>query len=279
MSRARAYAKINLALVVGPLRVDGKHEVVTVLQRIDLHDEISLERGESLAVAGFAEDTIVRAGLEALADAAGVEPCWHVHIEKRIPVAAGLGGGSADAATALRLANGTLDLPLPRDDLHDIAARLGADVPFFLGDGAQLATGDGTVLQRIELPLDYWILIVVPDDARKESTRDVYDAFDDRDVASGYTERAAALREALTAVERARDLAGLPPNDLASSPLASQLVHAGAFRADVSGAGPALYGLFESEDDASRAADALAHVGRTLVTRPAEAGDRPRVAR
>ena len=221
----------------------------------------------------------MRAALEALADAAGVEPCWHVHIEKRIPVAAGLGGGSADAATALRLANGTLDLPLPRDDLHDIAARLGADVPFFLGDGAQLATGDGTVLERIELPLDYWILIVVPDDMRKEATRDVYDAFDGREVASGYTERAAALRQALTAVEGARDLAGLPPNDLASSPLASQLVLAGAFRADVSGAGPALYGLFESEDGASRTADALAHVGRTLVTRPAEAGDRPRVAR
>ena len=278
MSQAKAYAKINLALVVGPLR-DGKHEVVTVLQRIDLYDEISLEPAESLTVAGFAEDTIVRAALEAFAVAAGVEPYWHVRIEKRIPVAAGLGGGSADAATALRLANGTLDLPLPRDDLHDIAARLGADVPFFLGDGTQLATGDGTVLEPIELPLDYWILIVVPEDARKESTRDVYNAFDDRDVASGYTERAAALREALTAVERARDLAGLPPNDLASSPLASQLVHTGAFRADVSGAGPALYGLFESQDDASRAADALAHVGRTLVTRQAEAGDRPRVAR
>ena len=74
MSRAKAYAKINLALVVGPLRDDGKHEVVTVLQRIDLHDEISLEPAESLAVAGFAEDTIVRAALEALAVAAGVEP-------------------------------------------------------------------------------------------------------------------------------------------------------------------------------------------------------------
>jgi 4-diphosphocytidyl-2-C-methyl-D-erythritol kinase len=279
MSQAKAHAKINLALVVGSVRDDGKHEVATVLQRIDLHDEISLEPAESLAVAGFAADTIVRAALEALADAAGVEPCWHVHLEKRIPVAAGLGGGSTDAASALRLANGTLDLPLPRDDLHDIAARLGADVPFFLDDGTQFATGDGTALERIELPLDYWVLIVVPDDVRKETTRDVYDAFDRGDVASGYAERAAALRKALTAVEGARDLAGLPPNDLASSPLASQLMLAGAFRADVSGAGPALYGLFEREDDASRAAGALAHVGRTLVTRPAEAGDRPRVAR
>ena len=203
-----------------------------------------------------------------------------MRIEKRIPVAAGLGGGSADAAAALRLANGTLDLPLPRDDLHDIAARLGADVPFFLGDGTQLATGDGTVLERIELPLDYWILIVVPDDARKESTRDVYDAFDDRDgrvgvhgessrtQASAHGRRESS-RPGRAAPERPRVLAPRIPTRACRAPFA-RTSRAPARR---------VYGLFESEDDASRAADALAHVGRTLVTRPAEAGDRPRVAR
>src|SRR3984893_13160975 len=98
-----AHAKINLALVVGPIRADGKHEVVTVLQRIDLADEITLESADELAVAGFDGDTIVRAALESLAAAAGVEPRWRARIEKRIPVAAGLGGGSSDAAAALRL--------------------------------------------------------------------------------------------------------------------------------------------------------------------------------
>jgi 4-diphosphocytidyl-2-C-methyl-D-erythritol kinase len=279
VSHAKAYAKINLALVVGPRRDDGKHEVVTVLQRIDLHDEISLEASEALAVEGFAEDAIVRAALAALALAARVEPKWHVHIDKRIPVAAGLGGGSTDAAAALRLANATLAAPLSPHELHGVAARVGADVPFFLREGTQLATGDGTELKRIALPLDCGIVIVLPDGAAKESTRAVYDEFDARGGASGFPERATALTHALAAAERPRDLARLPPNDLASSQVASRLVLAGAFRADVSGAGPAVYGLFESEADASRAADAVAHVGRTFVTRPAGAGDLPRVAR
>ena len=275
MSHAKAHAKINLALVVGPLRDDGKHEVVTVLQQIDLHDDISLEPSESMVVEGFADDTIVRAALAALAIVAGVEPKWHVHIEKRIPLAAGLGGGSTDAAAALRLANGTLAAPLSSHELHGVAARLGADVPFFLRGGTQLATGDGTELERIELPLDYRIVIVLPDGAAKESTRAVYEEFDARDGAPGFTERAAALMQELTATQRARDLARLPLNDLASSPVASQVVLTGAFRADVSGAGPAVYGLFESEKDASRAANAVAHAGRTFATRPIEAGDLP----
>ena len=101
MTELRAPAKLNLALVVGPLRPDGRHEVATVLQAIDLCDDIELEPADSLVVEGFAEDTIVRAALIRLAEAAGVTPGWRVRIEKRIPVAGGLGGGSSDAAAAL----------------------------------------------------------------------------------------------------------------------------------------------------------------------------------
>ncbi len=99
MSRAPAPAKVNLALVVGPLRDDGKHEVLTVLQRIDLVDRIELREAPDLRVDGFADDTLVETALRRLARTAGVEPRWRVRIEKRIPVAAGLGGGSSDAAT------------------------------------------------------------------------------------------------------------------------------------------------------------------------------------
>ncbi|MGH3126482.1 MAG: 4-(cytidine 5'-diphospho)-2-C-methyl-D-erythritol kinase, partial [Gaiellaceae bacterium] len=127
MSEARAFAKINLGLVVGPRRDDGKHEVVTVLQRIDLHDDVALEVADELTIEGFAADTIVRAALQALALAARVEPRWRVRIGKRIPIAAGLGGGSADAAAALRLANATLTDTLPLDALHRVAASVGAD--------------------------------------------------------------------------------------------------------------------------------------------------------
>jgi 4-diphosphocytidyl-2-C-methyl-D-erythritol kinase len=268
VKRAQAFAKINLALVVGPVRDDGKHEVVTVLQRVDLADGIELESAETLTVEGFEDDTLVRRALEALAEAAGGAPRWRARIEKRIPVASGLGGGSSDAASTLVLANADLPEPLPPAALHDIAARLGADVPFFLQAGTRLATGDGTTLEPVELPHDYLVVLVLPDSESKESTAAVYRAFDDRRGADGFDERRTALLDALVAIEHVSDLARLPQNDLVSSPLAEQLRVLGAFRADVSGAGPAVYGLFDRLTDAERAATAFRRVGRTWIVRP-----------
>lgn len=273
MSAAAAHAKINLALLVGGLRDDGKHEVVTVLQRIDLHDTISVVPADALVVEGFVEDTIVRAALESLATAAERERRWRVRIEKRIPVAAGLGGGSSDAAAALLLANASLEQPLDSDELHRIAARIGADVPFFLWPGPQLGRGDGTQLEALVLPTGYTVVLVVPTAETKASTRAVYADFEARRGADGFGDRAAALAAALVSVRTARDLAELPRNDLAASPVASELENAGAFRADVSGAGPTVYGLFEDHAAAVQAAASLSSAGRTLVTRPAEAGD------
>jgi len=260
-----APAKINLALVVGPLRPDGKHELVTVFHRVDLGDRVSIEPATDTRVDGFPEDTIVRAALESLAAPHG----WRVHIQKKIPLAAGLGGGSSDAATALRLANAQLAAPRTEQELHEIAARAGADVPFFLRDGPQLGTGDGTTLEAVELPQDFVVLLALPKDAAKPSTAAVYAAFDERGGEAGFDERAAALRSALAAVRRPRDLATLPANDLAQSPLADELRAHGAFRADVSGAGPSVYGLFHRTADARRAARALGRSARIWVTIPA----------
>ena len=266
--RAPAPAKINLALVVGPTRADGKHEVATVLQRIDLADRVAVVPGTALTVTGFAGDTIVRHALLALAEAAGVEPRWAATITKRIPVAAGLGGGSSDAATALRLANEALESPLDAADLRSLAATLGADVPFFLGDGPQLGRGDGSTLEPLDLPQDYWIVLVLPNGAAKASTAAVYADFDARDGGAGWEERRARLDTALGGVRRPRDLAALPPNDLASSPLASELLRHGAFRADVSGAGPTVYGLFHHRRQAEAARRALRDAGTTWLTVP-----------
>jgi 4-diphosphocytidyl-2-C-methyl-D-erythritol kinase len=260
VNRAPASAKINLALVVGPPREDGYHEVVTVLQRVALADRIAVEPAQALRVTGFPGDTLVRGALEALAERAGIEPAWHAAITKRIPVAAGLGGGSSDAATALRLANALL--PVPRGDLHEIAAGLGADVPFFLAAGPQVGEGTGTTLRPVSLPADYWVVLVAPHGDAKASTADVYGAFQ---AANGFDDRRAALLEA---VERG-DLADLPPNDLASSPLAAELRELGAFRADVTGAGPTVYGLFLDRADAASARRALRRAGRTWLTVPA----------
>jgi 4-diphosphocytidyl-2-C-methyl-D-erythritol kinase len=267
--RAPAPAKLNLALVVGPRRGDGKHDVTTVLQRIDLADRVSVTTGSHLEVIGFAGDTIVRKALTSLAAAAGVEPRWSVRLEKRVPVAAGLGGGSSDAATALRLANETLARPLAADRLVDLAAAVGADVPFFLLSGPQLGEGDGTALSDVRLPQDFWVVVVLPAGVRKPSTEAVYADFDRRGGAAGYTDRRARLLDAVANVRRPRDLAALPANDLASSPLAHELSARGAFRADVTGAGPAVYGLFHHRQAAAAARRALARRGRTWLTVPA----------
>jgi 4-diphosphocytidyl-2-C-methyl-D-erythritol kinase len=267
--RAPAPAKVNLALVVGPPRDDGKHEVLTVLQRIDLVDRIDLTTAPELRVEGFAGDTLVTGALRELARAADVEPLWRVRIAKRIPVAAGLGGGSSDAATALRLANETLPEPLPLDDLLQIAAGLGADVPFFLVDGPQLGSGDGSELEPLELPQDFWIVLLLPRGGAKSSTGDVYAAFDARRGPAGWAERRQVLLDGLAQVERPRDLAALLPNDLVSSPHAETMRAAGAFRADVSGAGPVVYGLFHQRRDAEAARRSIRRLGRTWLAAPA----------
>jgi 4-diphosphocytidyl-2-C-methyl-D-erythritol kinase len=267
VTRAPAAAKINLSLVVGPARADGKHEVVTVYQRVALSDRIAVERSPDLRVAGFADDTLVRRALERMADENGKS--FAARIEKRIPVAAGLGGGSSDAATALRLANALRAKPYPVDRLRALARELGADVPYFLEEGPQLGTADGAELESLELPQDYWILLVLPRHAVKSSTERVYADFDARDGARGYDERRASLLDALARVKRPRDLAALPTNDLASSPLASELVALGAFRADVTGAGPTVYALFLHGHQARAAQKRMSPEGRTWLTAPA----------
>ncbi len=209
MTHTRAYAKINLGLVVGPIRDDGKHEVVTVLQRIELHDDVTLEPASRLEVVGFEDDTLVRTALSSFARAAGVEPNWLIGIEKLIPVAAGLGGGSSDAAAALSLVSMIAAEPLPDDALLELAAEVGADVPFFLRQGPQLGTGVGTELTSVSLPTDYHVVLLVPDGESKRSTASVYQAFDERNGARGFDRRVLDFHAALSSVTAARDLAAL----------------------------------------------------------------------
>ena len=240
-----------------------------MLQRLALCDRVRVEPAARLSVRGFAEDTLVSAALRRLAAEAGVAALWEATIDKKLPVAAGVGGGSSDAATALRLANATLPAPLPPERLHALAAELGADVPFFLTQGPQLGTGDGSELSPLELPQDYWVVLLLPEGAQKPSTGAVYDAFDARGGEEGFAARRATLLAALAEARRARDLAALPRNDLAASALAAELEERGAFRADVTGAGPAVYGLFLHREAAAAARRALRGRGRTWLTVPA----------
>jgi 4-diphosphocytidyl-2-C-methyl-D-erythritol kinase len=272
MTRVPAAAKINLALLVGPLREDGLHEVVTVLQRVDLCDSVTIDPAPELIVEGYRKDTLVRSALAKLLARTGHGEGWHVQLRKRIPLASGLGGGSADAGAALSLANHTLEESLTEEELREVAAEVGADVPFFLTPGPKLAEGGGEHVRPVELPQDYWVVLALPRFARKGSTADIYKRFDEMKGAQDFEGRREAFLEALAAVRRPRDFAAFPPNDLAVAagqpPLVGELLEKGAFRADVSGAGPAAYGLFHHRRDAQAAARTLRMRARVWVVAP-----------
>ena len=260
-----AHAKLNLALVVGARRPDGRHELLTIFQRLDLADTISVQPANRTSIEGFPEDTLVGAALGSL----GAPHGWRAEIDKRIPVAAGLGGGSSDAATALRLGNAQLEKSLDEQRLHELAASLGADVPFFLRGGPQLGSGVGATLEPVAIPQEFVVCLLLPHGAGKGSTRAVYDAFDARSGGKGFSDRATTFRDVLGRVRVARDLAELPSNDLASSVHVETLRAEGAFRADVSGAGPTVYALFEDRETAERARDAVEQIGSCWIANPA----------
>jgi 4-diphosphocytidyl-2-C-methyl-D-erythritol kinase len=166
--RTHARAKINLGLWVIRRRPDGFHEIVTVFHRISLHDTIQVEKAESLEVLckGGPEgaDNLVHRAARALSDFTGQALPARIEIEKRIPMGRGLGGGSSDAATTLVALNRIYELGLPADDLIEIGARLGADVPFFLLDcGAALARGKGEKLTPLDSNLRAEVLICDPE--------------------------------------------------------------------------------------------------------------------
>ena len=149
---------------------------------------------------------------------------------------------------------------------------LGADVPFFLTPGPKLAEGAGERLSSLELPQDFWVLVALLRRARKASTAEVYRRFDELEAAAGFAERKATLLDVLSSCRRPRDFAALPMNDLAqaagTASLADELRGLGAFRADVSGAGPAVYALFHRREHAAAAARRLRLRARVWVTAP-----------
>jgi 4-diphosphocytidyl-2-C-methyl-D-erythritol kinase len=182
--RLRAFAKVNLCLHVVGKRPDGYHELRTIFQAISLHDtlDISIERSSTLSVQFMtcnvpelqSQENLVMRAIRAISPEIGFYGHVSVHLEKRIPVARGLGGGSSDAAAALigmlRLTN--MELPLPR--LMEIAAGLGADVPFFLFGGRALAVNRGDEIYPLDDGLRRTIVVVSPKDIGV-STKEAYE--------------------------------------------------------------------------------------------------------
>lgn len=270
-----APAKINVCLFLGPLRDDGRHEVVTVMQSISLADRVALEQlpeGEPDQIAGsgasIADNLALRAVRELRARSGVAIAPARVEIDKRIPVAAGLAGGSTDAAAALRLlarASGIEDDEL----LHEVAASLGSDVPGQLRPGRSLGTGAGDELRRVPGVAPYAVL-VVPDMAGL-ATADVYAEADRLGLPRDAESLAGAHELVLEALPDLPD--ELCVNELAPAALSlrpdlekrlDRLTDAGADVALISGSGPTALGLFR-DGDAAR--DAAAQFSGSLVAR------------
>src|SRR5579885_1660078 len=192
----RAYAKINLTLDVLGRRADGYHELVTVMQEIDLYDTLCLTTADdgkvqllcSVPELNNTENLVVRAA-ELVRRQRGLEQGVRIELLKRIPVAAGLGGGSSDAAAVLLALQ--RQLPLSPTDLLDLAAALGSDVPFFLTGGLALCEGRGERVQPLDAQLPpsmRWLLLLKP--AISISTAAVFRSLSASDYTDGSHSRA-----------------------------------------------------------------------------------------
>ena len=163
-------AKINLFLEVIARRPDGYHEIETVMQVVDLCDHVRLSRiprGIEVSVSGeevpAGPENLAYRAAALLVESAGLRGGVHIGLEKRIPVSGGLGGGSSNAAAVLAGLNRLYGLRCSREELQELAAKLGSDVPFFLSDGLALATGRGEVLTPIRPPWSHeWVVIANP---------------------------------------------------------------------------------------------------------------------
>lgn len=266
----KAYAKVNLALEITGKRDDGYHNVATILQTVDLADTLVISQADELVVdcddADLAGDrNLAWKAAMALAERVEKRPWGHVRIRKEIPVAAGLGGGSADAAATLVGLNRLWGLGLSGDDLAKVAAGLGSDVPFLLAGGTALGMGRGDEITPLrELPA-LAMLLVIPADRIEAKTPTMYRALRPGDFSDG------------TRTQAMSDMLGRRP--LTSSDCCNAFERAARQifpgLADVwnrvaavaehpprlSGAGPALYCMPSSESERIRVAESLHGTG------------------
>lgn len=314
--RVRVPAKVNLFLAVRGTRPDGYHELTTVLQTVGVHDVVTAElhgtpwarqhpAARKLMRLRFTHDAgdavpvdrdnlVVRAACSVL-NALGIDdddrtllrddesllegrgPATTIHLEKHIPVAAGMAGGSADAAATLLALDRLWGAALTEEEQWRTAASLGADVPFCLHGGTAMATGTGTrtcrVLSRGEF---HWVVGTAREGGL--STPAVYAAFDELDRPPSQVEPDVVLHALRTG--DATLLASALHNDLADAAVVLRpsladgmeaLRSAGALAATVSGSGPTLLGLAASADEARRVAEAVADrfATTTVVSSPA----------
>ena len=267
----RASAKVNLALEVLGKRGDGYHEIATVLQAVDLFDRLTVETADTLSLRAddpelpADEGNLVMRAARLLQKTAGVEQGARIELRKRIPVAAGLGGGSSDAAATLLGLNRLWGLRWPRARLQELAVELGMDVPFFLGTGRAVARGRGERLQALPGGGGYALVLVNP--LEPLSTREVYGR-----VPAGWHAEPTGTERVIEALRRRNvaTLAAALTNNLERvvepvrpviGRMKAALLAAGALGAIMSGSGPTVFGLARSLDHARQVRSRVSRVG------------------
>jgi 4-diphosphocytidyl-2-C-methyl-D-erythritol kinase len=272
-----APAKLNLCLYLGPQREDGLHEICSLFHPLNLADRIEVGDadgpGDEVHCDAVEGPNLAAAALAALREAGWDRPPIRIEIEKRIPIAAGLGGGSADAAAVLRLAAGSVG------GIDSIAAELGADVPSQLRPCFALVGGAGETVEPLP-PTGEWAVVLIPADHGLE-TAEVYAEADRLGLCREANELARIRERLLEAVPGASplDYADLLVNDLGEAAISlrpaigealAALREAGAERALVTGSGPTAAGLFRNIARADAAAAALPYAcSSAIVTSPA----------
>ncbi|MCI0705978.1 MAG: 4-(cytidine 5'-diphospho)-2-C-methyl-D-erythritol kinase [Ignavibacteriae bacterium] len=274
----RAYAKINLGLQILGKRPDGYHDIETVFHQINIADEIEVTHGshgvrlhsDSRDIPSDQSNLCVKAAL-LLQQITGMQRGADIVLRKRIPIGAGLGGGSSDAAATLIGLTRLWGLDISNDELRTLSLSLGADVPFFIDGGTAYATGKGERLEPIELEVPYWILTVTP--AVHVSTSWAYGKLE-----LNHHLRHENLRTLVaTRIHEPRVMLNKLRNDF--EPLVfryypevmqakERVVRGGADFALMSGSGSSVFGLFSDGSYAKELADALVNDYRVSLTEP-----------
>jgi len=275
----RAYGKINLGLRILRKRSDGYHDIETVFHQIDLFDELSFRLHESDILLTSTNPQLpadnsnlcVKAA-NLLRDLTGVQEGVEIHLKKNIPMGAGLGGGSSDAAATLLTLARLWNLELSPEELHTLAAALGSDVPFFLLGNTAYATSRGEQLEPMNLHFPYWIVLVAPPVhvstawAYKMLRRDEHAAppAGFKSVLLEHTHNHQLLSQTLTndfeqvVFEIHPEIRGIK----------NAMLNEGADVALMSGSGSSVFALTKSEALAVRLATRFDHAGRVFLTKP-----------
>ena len=284
----KAYAKINLGLDVVRRRLDGYHEVKMIMQTISLHDELRFEEtgGKEIILVSNdnpllpedAKDNLIYKAAECIRREYGIDRGVKITLQKNIPIAAGMAGGSTDAAAVFHGLNELWQLSMSREKMQELSVKLGADIPYCIMGGTALSEGIGEILTPLPAPPHAYILIAKPNIS--VSTKEVYKALKADQIGhhpdiDGMLEciRRGELRGVAERMENVLESVTAPAYPVIGE-LEKAMKEAGALAAIMSGSGPTVFGIFDDEGKAAACRETLGEKipARLFLTHPNSSG-------